>query len=256
MELEQHSTMSPFDSIRQVSDDGAEYWSARSLMTVMGYSTWQKFENPLERAMATARNQGQPIADLFNRSVKKTGGRPLTDYQLTRYAAYLVAMNGDPNLPDVAAAQSYFAIRTREAEVAHQIEIPKSLPEALRAYAEEVEAREAIEAQVRELEPKAESYDRFISGDGTYSVGSAAKILGLSQNKLFTELRNAGVFISKGAMHNTPYQRYMHHFTVRARDFVRKDGSMGTSYTTQVQPSGLQFIASKLGLTVQEDKAA
>lgn len=200
--------------------------------------------------MATARNQGQPIADLFNRSVKKTGGRPLTDYQLTRYAAYLVAMNGDPNLPDVAAAQSYFAVRTREAEVAHHIQIPKSLPEALRAYAEEVEAREAIEAQMRELEPKAESYDRFISGDGTYAVGSVAKILGLSQNKLFDLLRNEGVFIAKGAMRNTPYQRYMHHFVVRAYEFVLSDGMPGTSYTTKVQPSGLEFVAQKLGLSL------
>lgn len=256
MELEQYSTSSPFDSIRQVAEDGTEHWSARDLMTVMGYSTWQKFENPLERAMATARNQGQSIADLFNRSVKKTGGRPLTDYQLTRYASYLVAMNGDPNLPDVAAAQSYFALRTREAEVAHQIEIPKSLPEALRAYAEEVEAREAIEAQMRELEPKAESYDRFISGDGTYSVGNVAKILGLSQNKLVDLLRNEGVFIAKGAMRNTPYQRYMHHFVVRAYEFMRSDGTSGTSYTTKVQPSGLEFVSRKLGLPLVNQDAA
>jgi prophage antirepressor-like protein len=108
--------------------------------------------------------------------------------------------------------------------------------------------REAMAAYARELEPKAANYDRFLSGDGTYSIGAVAKILGRSQNKLFDELRNAGILIAKGAMRNTPYQKYMHHFTVRAHDYTRSDGTVGTSYTTKVQPSGLAFIQAKLGI--------
>lgn len=108
--------------------------------------------------------------------------------------------------------------------------------------------REAMAAYARELEPKAANYDRFLSGDGTYSIGAVAKILGRSQNKLFDELRNAGILIAKGAMRNTPYQKYMHHFTVRAHDYTRSDGTVGTSYTTKVQPSGLAFIQAKLGV--------
>lgn len=108
--------------------------------------------------------------------------------------------------------------------------------------------REAMAAYARELEPKAANYDRFLSGDGTYSIGAGAKILGRSQNKLFDELRNAGILIAKGAMRNTPYQKYMHHFTVRAHDYTRSDGTVGTSYTTKVQPSGLAFIQAKLGV--------
>lgn len=108
--------------------------------------------------------------------------------------------------------------------------------------------REAMAAYARELEPKAANYDRFLSGDGTYSIGAVAKILGRSQNKLFDELRNAGVLIAKGAMRNTPYQKYMHHFTVRAHDYTRSDGTVGTSYTTKVQSSGLAFIQAKLGI--------
>ena len=73
-------------------------------------------------------------------------------------------------------------------------------------------------------------------------------MLGLSQNKLFAELRNRRVLISKGAMANTPYQQYMHHFVVKAHPYDRQDGTTGTSYTTRVQPSGLAFIARKLGL--------
>lgn len=75
-----------------------------------------------------------------------------------------------------------------------------------------------------------------------------AEMLGWSQNKLFADLRNAEVLIAKGPMRNTPYQKYMHHFAVKAYEFERSDGTHGTSYTTRVQPSGVAFVARKLGL--------
>lgn len=105
-----------------------------------------------------------------------------------------------------------------------------------------------LEARVVEMAPKANAYERFLDGDGSYSIGAAAKILGRSQNKLFHDLRAAGILISKGAMRNTPYQRYMHHFEVKCHDYERSDGTFGTSYTTRVRPSGLHFIGRKLGL--------
>ena len=105
-----------------------------------------------------------------------------------------------------------------------------------------------LEAKNKELEPKADAYDTFISGDGTYSVGNVAKMLGMSQNKLFDELRNHKILIAKGAMRNTPYQQYMHHFTVKAYDYERSNGERATSYTTRVQPNGINFIARKLGI--------
>src|SRR5699024_6158603 len=112
----------------------------------------------------------------------------------------------------------------------------------------------ALEAKVEEIEPKAEAYDSFMDSDGTYSVGSVAKMLGFSQNKLFTELRNHDVLIGKGHMRNTPYQQYMHYFTVKAYSYTRSDGNVGTSYTTRVQPSGVDFIRKKLG--IKEEVAA
>lgn len=144
--------------------------------------------------------------------------------------------------------------RTGSYAVADQV--PKSLPEALRAYAREVEARQAMEAYAMELEPKADAYQAFMDADGTYAVGTVAKMLGLSQNKLFAELRNRGVMIAKGAMRNTPYQRFMHHFAVKAFDYTRGDGTTGTSYTTRVQPSGVDFIRRQLGLPAVEEVAA
>lgn len=98
------------------------------------------------------------------------------------------------------------------------------------------------------LAPKAEAYESFMNADGTYSVGRVAKMLGLSQNKLFAELRNHGVLIAKGHMHNTPYQRYMHHFKVTPYSYERRDDTIGCSYTTTVQPSGIEFIRRKLGI--------
>lgn len=145
-----------FDSIKRERADGVEFWSGRDLMQLMGYSTWQKFENPLNRAMRAAENEGRDIQDLFHRSVEKGAGRPREDVHMVRYAAYLVAMNGDPNMPQVAAAQSYFAIRTREAEVASemssQLPVPQTMSEALRLAADQWDKRELAEARAEEAE--------------------------------------------------------------------------------------------------------
>lgn len=131
---------------------------------------------------------------------------------------------------------------------------PDVIIELAQAVKREKAARLAMESLVHELEPKADMYDRFLDADGTYSVGNVAKMVGLSQNKLFDLLRNSGILIAKGAMRNTPYQRYMHHFSVRPYDFERSDGNRGTSYTTRVQPSGIQFICRKLGLQLITDQ--
>lgn len=108
--------------------------------------------------------------------------------------------------------------------------------------------RLALEAKNKELEPKAEAYESFIEADGKYSVGAVAKMLGLGQNKLFRELRNAGVFIAKGGMKNTPYQQYMRHFEVKAYTITHNSGAESVRHTTYVQPSGIDFIRKKLGL--------
>ena len=133
---------SPFDRIRQVRPDGTEFWSARDLMPLMGYSRWENFETPIKRAIKTAENQRMKADILFLRSQEKTGGRPREDYELSRYAAYLVAMNGDPNIAECAAAQHYFAVKTREAETRPTLTEDEIVHQALAITARRVESFE------------------------------------------------------------------------------------------------------------------
>lgn len=247
--IEPQKNASPFDTIKIITPAGEERWSARELMTLMSYAQWQNFMVPLNRAMAVAQNQGMDIENLFMRSHEKTGGRPREDYHLNRYAAYLVAMNGDPNIPEVAAAQHYFAIRTREAETRPAVDAASLTRLELLQIAMNAETeRLALEEKNAELTPKAEAYDSFMDATGKYSVGAVAQMLDMGQNTLFRELRNRKVFIASGSRRNTPYQHYLHHFEVIPHEFEKKNGEMGCSYTTYVQPSGIDFIRKKLGM--------
>ncbi len=108
-----------------------EDWSARNLYKLLGYSTWQKFQTALEQAKKACENSGQEVSDHFNLQVKmvKLGSgaqRKTEDYQLSRYACYLVVQNADPSKPIVALGQTYFAVQTRRQELADKL---ASLPE-------------------------------------------------------------------------------------------------------------------------------
>jgi hypothetical protein len=112
-----------FDGVRRVTSAGAEYWLARELQEYLGYLTWENFENAIRRAIEACEGSGVPASHQFRETTKlirlaKEGQRPVKDYQLSRYACYLVAMNSDPGIAKVALAQSYFAVQTRRQELA------------------------------------------------------------------------------------------------------------------------------------------
>lgn len=110
----------PFDQIARTDAEGNAYWSARDLMPLMGYAAWREFTNPLYRARKSAENAGVNCNFVQSPKViqrEGRGGIQRDDFHLDRMAAYLVAMNGDPNKPEVAAAQAYFAMQTRRAAV-------------------------------------------------------------------------------------------------------------------------------------------
>lgn len=196
---------SPFEGIKRLSPDGAEYWSARDLMPLMGYAAWREFKTPLTRAMKTAENQGIVLESHFGGSPKMVdrpqgGGRPRDDFHLSRFAAYLVAMNGDPNKPQVAAAQSYFAVKTREAEVARPALSGPALMAA--ALLEADRTMKALSAQVdtqdrrlKLVEPKASAWDMWLSANPNYQVAAVAQALHaagvpIGQGRLFKWLRD------------------------------------------------------------------
>lgn len=199
---------SPFDSIRREDENGIGRWSARELMDLMGYSRWESFQVPLNRAMKAAANMSLDVTCLFRRSPEKsTGGRPGGDYDLDREAAYLTAMNGDPNKPEVAAAQVYFAVKTREAETAPRLpdlsDPLAALKHASEQWSKSVELAlaerrraEVAEASVQALLPAATAWETFCATGATLSVGAAAKYLlqrhgvNTGRNKLYGTLRS------------------------------------------------------------------
>lgn len=111
-----------FDSIKQTNVYGSEYWSARNLMSLFGYDKWERFEGAIRRAMKACEQAGY-IPDTHFPSAGKVvqlgsgSEREVKDYHLSRFACYLIAQNGDPRKPDVAAAQAYFAVSTRKNEI-------------------------------------------------------------------------------------------------------------------------------------------
>ncbi|MDR2207835.1 MAG: hypothetical protein LBE22_02525 [Azoarcus sp.] len=113
------------EGLKKANEHGAEYWSARDLQPLLGYSQWRRFEQAIERAVTSCKQSGNPPENHFAGAGKmidlgKGGQRDIDDYHLSRFACYLIAQNGDPRKPEIAHAQKYFAIQTRRQELSDQ----------------------------------------------------------------------------------------------------------------------------------------
>lgn len=194
---------SPFDSLRLTDDSAVEYWSARDLMPYLGYEKWENFAAAIERAELACNNSGHSAPDHFRGAGKKVSigsgaTRDVADYHLTRFGAYLLAMNGDPRKAEVAAAQTYFAAKTRQAET---MEPDLSTAAGIVAMAERqlttARALLAAEQRVAELAPRAAVADQLLDADGDLSVADTAKSLTragikVGAGRLFTLLAGKG----------------------------------------------------------------
>jgi len=111
-----------FEEIKHIDENGIEYWTGRELFPLLGYSRWESFDEVIHRAEKSALNSGQMVENHFRQLTKMVdigsgSKREVKDWKLDRYACYLIAQNGDPKIPQIALAQTYFTVQTRRQEI-------------------------------------------------------------------------------------------------------------------------------------------
>ena len=115
-----------FEEAKKVDENGVEFWMGRELMPLLGYSRWENFEEVIGKAAQACMNSGQDVDNHFRNVTKmveigSNAERESHDWKLDRYACYLIAQNGDPRKPEIALAQTYFALQTRRQEIFDQL---------------------------------------------------------------------------------------------------------------------------------------
>ncbi|MGW6403282.1 phage antirepressor KilAC domain-containing protein [Streptomyces sp. NPDC055134] len=247
-----------FDRLMLLDHSGQECWSARDLHVPMGYEKWERFESAITRAVAAAQNSGlDPLSHFRGATKAVPGGRwgrqTVSDYRLTRYACYLIAMNGDPRKREIAAAQTYFAVRAREAEARDQ-PADLSSPEGILMLAEKyVEAARELVFTRKELAiaaPKAGKWDRFCDSEGLIDMAAAAKALhnatgGLGRTKFMEMLRRDDVRFLQRQSPRVPYECH----TKAGRAEVKFVATPNGRWVEQTffTAKGLDWLAGRLG---------
>ena len=162
-------TNKSFEDIKHIDENGVEFWYARELMPILQYSNWQNFEKIIDKAKISCENSGISVFEHFidvNKLSKRANNAEveIKDYELTRYACYLIAQNGDSRKKVIALAQTYFAVQTRKQEIS------------------EKEYSMLTEDEKR-------FYQRDLTRKGNYSLNQAAKKAGV---KNYDKFHNSG----------------------------------------------------------------
>jgi DNA-damage-inducible protein D len=186
---------------------GTECWSARDLRVILGYSSWQNFQNTIEKAKESCSNVGESVPNHFADVMKtvevgNAAPREIEDVALTRYACYLIAQNGDSSKSEIAFAQTYFAVQTRKQEI-----IEKHLLDV-----ERVTAREKLSKSEKKL--SGVIYERGVDDKGfgvIRSKGDQALFGGFSTNDMKRKLS-----VPKGRA----LADFLPTLTIKAKDFA------------------------------------
>lgn len=260
---------SPFDRIKQISPDGEDFWSARDLQPMLGYDRWERFTDALDRATAAADNAGSKTLDHFRGAAKMVpigsgAHREVIDFHLTRFGAYLIAMNGDPRKPEIAAAQTYFAIKTREAETAAprlpDMATPQGRMAVARMLLESTERELELTMRVADLEPKALAHDTLMAAqEGDRLVRQVAKEIGWRETDLRGFLLDEKlIYRRQRTCGGWEYDFYASHADCfnSVEKVVEHTWGACAHYTLHVTPRGLSFIQMRIGKRQDAMRAA
>lgn len=246
--------MKEFDRAAGRTEENIEFWYARDLMGLLGYSRWENFDNAIGRAMESCETSEIEPLDHFREVTKMVtlgsgAQRQVKDYMLTRYACYLIAMNGDTSKEEIAFAQSYFAVQTRKQE----------LIEERIAYIERTQARGRLKESEKRLSQNI--YERGVDDKGfarIRSKGDEALFGGYTTKEMKTKL---------GMKDNRPLADFLPTLTIAAKNLAtemtnynveEKDLQGENAITTEhVQNNtGIRQMLGKRGIKPEELPAA
>lgn len=134
-----------FEALQQINDHQATFWSTRDLQPLLGYSQWRRFEDAIKCAITSCEQSGNNPQSHFANAGKMVGlgsgsEREVDDYQLSRFACYLIAQKGDPRKAEIAQAQKYFAVQARKQELSEQLSADQERLDLRKQTSEEFKA--------------------------------------------------------------------------------------------------------------------
>ncbi|MBS1938631.1 MAG: DNA damage-inducible protein D [Bacteroidetes bacterium] len=187
--------------------EGVECWSARELQEILGYSRWENFKVAMERGRKACEVSDNKVLDHFRDVTKMVGlgsgaQRPVEDVALTRYACYLIAQNGDPSKPEIAFAQTYFAVQTRKQEL-----VEKRLLDVAR-----VSARGKLTKSEKDL--SGIFYERGVDERGFGVIRSKG------DQALFGGFTTSDMKRKLGVPESRPLADFLPTLTIKAKDFA------------------------------------